>query len=187
MRRSLKCYDILRVSAEEMESRGYDLYNQSRKRFGIGQEIPREQWHRQIFNAEQDYWLAVEKETGIPQALALNKQYGDYCDYITMGVNPGAAKSTYPMYGLIYEMNRYYLEELQLKFVLDGARSVTEHSNIQALLEEKFKFRKAYCALQIFYQPWLGLAVKMLYPLRNLISNEKIAALFRQEAMARQG
>ena len=46
--------------------------------------------------------------------------------------------STYPYYGLIYEMNRYYLQELCLKYVSDGARSITEHSGIQPFLIEKF-------------------------------------------------
>ena len=185
VRRSLKCYDIKRISAEEMEERGYECYNLSRRRFGATTEISREQWHRQLFIAEQDYWIAIDKMTGTPQALALNKQYDDYCDYITMGVNPEAPKSTYPMYGLIYEMNRNYLEEQGMKYVLDGARSVTEHSNIQTLLEEKFKFRKAYCELQLFYKPWVGVAVMLLYPFRAFIKNRKLEALLRQEMMRR--
>jgi hypothetical protein len=185
VRKSLKCYDIKKVTAEEMELQGYDVYNLSRKRFGIKTEITREQWHRQIFNAEQDYWLAMEKETGDPQALALNKRYDQYCDYITMGVNPDAPKSTYPMYGLIYEMNRYYLEEKKVSFVCDGARSITEHSNIQSVLEEKFKFRKAYCDLQVFYKSWLRIAVRLLFPFRSLIKHSKVAAILRQEAWAR--
>ena len=35
-------------------------------------------------------------------------------------------------------MNRYYLEELKLKYVNDGARSITEHSNIQPFLIDTF-------------------------------------------------
>ena len=82
-------------------------------------------------------------------------------------------------------MNRYYLEELKLKYVCDGARSTTEHSNIQPFLEEKFKFRRAYCDLQMFYKPWLGLAVKILFPFRKIIKNKKIEAFLYQESMAR--
>ena len=102
-----------------------------------------------------------------------------------MGVNPYAPKSTYPLYGLIMEMNRYYLAELKLAYVLDGARSITGHSNIQTVLEDKFKFRKAYCDVQVFYKPWLYIAVKMLYPFRHIIKNRKIAAILNQEAMTK--
>jgi len=89
------------------------------------------------------------------------------------------------MYGLIFEMNRYYLQERGLKYVLDGARSMTEHSNIQPMLEEKFKFRKAYCDLQLFYKPLIGMAVKVLFPFRRLIKHPKVVAILRQEAWAR--
>ena len=68
---------------------------------------------------------------------------------------------------------------------MDGARSITEHSNIQPFLEDKFKFRKAYCDLQIFYNHWIGAAVKLLFPFRKLIKHPKVAAILRQEAWAR--
>lgn len=40
----------------------------------------------------------------------------------------------YVYYDLIYEMNRYYLEKRKVKYVNDGARSITNHSNIQLFL-----------------------------------------------------
>lgn len=121
----------------------------------------------------------------MPQCFAINKCYNDYCSYLTMGVNPNAPSSTYPMYGLILEMSRYYLEEKGLKYVLDGARSITEHSNIQPFLEQKFKFRKAYCDIQIYYKPWFNILIKVLYPFRKMIKNRKISAILRQEAWTR--
>ena len=41
------------------------------------------------------------------------------------------------MYGLLLKMNQYYLDEIGVKYVMDGARSITEHSNIQPFLESK--------------------------------------------------
>lgn len=103
-----------------------------------------------------------------------------------MKANPAYLKnSTYPYYGLIYEMNRYYLDELKLKYVNDGARSITEHSNIQPFLIEKFNFRKAYCKLQIEYQWWMKLGVNVLYPFRNIIPVRTVKAILNMEAMKR--
>ena len=82
-------------------------------------------------------------------------------------------------------MNLYYLEEKGVPFVCDGARSITGHSNIQGVLEDKFKFRKAYCDLDVFYKPWFGMAVKLLFPFRKLIKQPKVSAILRQEAWAR--
>ena len=93
--------------------------------------------------------------------------------------------STYPYYGLIYEMNRYYLEELKLKYVNDGSRSITEHSNIQQFLIDTFHFRKAYCRLQIVYKWWMRLVVNLLYPFRKIIPFLSVKSVLRMELFNR--
>ena len=93
--------------------------------------------------------------------------------------------STYPYYGLIYEMNRYYLNEMKLKYVCDGARTITEHSNIQLFLIEKFNFRKAYCQLQIVYIWWMKILVNLLYNFRKIIPFRKVKSILNMEAMKR--
>ena len=187
VRKSQKSYDFHLVSPEEMQEKGFELFNKSRARFGGDLSVTKEQWAKRVNNGkgDRDFWLAIDKETGKAEGFGINRIVEDYCSYVSMGVNPCAPKSTYPMYGLILEMNRYYLEELKLKYVCDGARSITEHSNIQPFLEEKFKFRKAYCNLQMFYKPWLTLVVKILFPIRKLIKQNRIKAFLNQEAMAR--
>ena len=82
-------------------------------------------------------------------------------------------------------MNRYYLEELGMKYVSDGARSITEHSNIQSFLVDKFHFRKAYCRLQVEYRWWVGVFVNLLFPFRKLIPVPKVKAILNMEAMRR--
>ena len=82
-------------------------------------------------------------------------------------------------------MNRYYLEEKGLKFVNDGARSITNHSNVQPFLIDTFNFRKAYCRLNIKYKWWFGIIVSILYPFRRFIKIAKVQAILNMEAMAR--
>lgn len=187
MKKSLKCYEVRRVDSDTMYADGYELFNQSRMRFGDKSLlVSKERWANRCKASEgKDLWMAYDKETGIAQAFAINKRYDDYCYYVTMGVNPDAPGSTYPMYGLIFEMNRYYIEDQRLKYVCDGARSVTGHSNIQPLLIDKFRFRKAYCDLRVYYKLWFGIVVKLLFPFRRWIKNKNVAAILRQEAWAR--
>lgn len=186
VRKSLKCYEVRMVSPETMARDGFELYNESRKRFQDPKLlVNKEQWEKRCMSGGQEFWLAYSLETGKAEAMGINRRYDDYCSYVTMGVNPEAPISSYPMYGLIFLMNQYYLRDCGLKYVLDGARSVTAHSNIQPFLEEKFKFRRAYCDLHVFYKPWFGLAVKILFPFRKYIKQSKVAAVLRQEAWAR--
>lgn len=186
VRKSLKTYEFKIVPYEEMLRVGCELFNKSRERFGDNQKFTQEQWKDRLNrDKNNEYWIGYEIETGKPASFALNAIYYDYVDYCTMGISPDFPNNTYPMYGLIFEMNRYYLEERKAKFVCDGARSITGHSNIQTVLEEKFKFRKAYCDMQVFYKWWLGIAINLLYPFRGFIKIPQVKALLNQEAMSR--
>ncbi len=113
----------------------------------------------------------------------MNEVTSESCEYRTMKAIP-AYQKLYAYYGLIYEMNRYYLEERGLKYVNDGGRSLTNHSNIQPFLIEKFNFRKAYCHIEIHYRWWLKVVIKTLYPFRDLSLLRKIKPLLNMEAMA---
>jgi len=186
IRRSLSVYDFRRVTQKEMQEKGFILFNLSRERFNDKSLITTEEaWKERLEQDNLDFWIGYSRNDNTPAVFAINTVYDDYCDYNTLGFSPHVPNNTYPIYGLLFEMNRYYLEECQLRYVLDGARSITEHSNIQSFLEDKFKFRKAYCDLQIFYQPWLRMLIGMLFPFRGVIKEKRMRALLNQEAMAR--
>ena len=117
-------------------------------------------------------------------AFAINHIEDNCCNYQTLKAYPEALKN-YVYYAPIYKMNKYYLQNKKLSYVYDGARSITEHSNIQQFLIQKFNFRKAYCSIKITYCWWLKIAVKIIYPFRTLVNNNSVTAILRQEAMQR--
>ena len=132
-----------------------------------------------------DCWGCRVKETGKVAAFLIAHKVGDYCEYETSKADPNYLPRYYPLYGLYYERDKYYLDEKGYKFVISGARSLTHHSNIQNFLIEKFGFRKAYCHIKITYKWWFGIVVKSLYPFRKFIPNAKVQAILNMEAMAR--
>lgn len=184
-----KCFKTMRVekiSAEYLLENGYDVFVAASDSYRVKAVPPtREEFEARIKNAvENEYWGVIDIETEKLVAFCMNAVTDESCEYRTMKAIPKYQK-LYAYYGLIYEMNRYYLEELKVKYVNDGARSITNHSNIQPFLIDKFKFRKAYCHLSIKYQWWMGMAVCMLYPFRKLIPLRQVKALLDMEAMAR--
>lgn len=191
LRKSLKTYDIKRVSANEILSVGLPAYQEACKSYKIKTSVISEEEFRQRIRecekaGKSDFWCVYLKDSNECVALAINTVHKDCCEYNTMKCKPSAMhNSTYPYYGLIFEMNRYYLGELRLKYVCDGSRSITEHSNIQPFLEEKFQFRKAYCKLQITYKWYMRIIVKVLFPFRNLISYLPVKSVLKMEEMAR--
>lgn len=100
-----------------------------------------------------ELWVAIERESGQMVAYAEVLCQNGCAKYTALKGIPENLNKYYPFYGLLFRMNRYYIEEKSLLYVTDGARSVSEHSNIQNFLD-KFNFRRAYCRLNVTYV-WL--------------------------------
>lgn len=191
VRKSLKTYSIRRVDSNEMLRVGYPIYTSAITQYRVKASLASEEtWRNGIVknrnNKNYEYWIAYHTGTRQAVAYAKNLLVQDTVQYHEMKCDPAFMhNSTYPYYGLIFEMTKYYLEDMGLKYVCDGSRSITEHSNIQGFLVDKLAFRKAYCKLDITYKPWFGLIVRMLYPFRNIMPIPQVKAILIQEAMAR--
>ena len=186
VRRSMTNFDFRRMTREELLKKGYEVHRAAAEGYKVKTEVPTEQQFRDgILNSpENDYWGAFAKSDGHLAAFAKNIVQKESCNYSVMKALPDDMPQ-YPYYGLIYSMNQYYLEECGLRYVNDGARSITEHSNMQPFLIQKFKFRKAFCRIRITYKPWMALAVKVLYPFRRFVQSAAVRGLLNQESMTR--
>lgn len=191
VKKSLKIYDVKKVSKDELIRVGFPIFEKAMEGYNVkSRVITKQRFIDSISNITNDrrldYWIAYEKQTGRAVAYAVNTISDESCQYNVLKAIPQYLKnSSYPYYGLIFEMNRYYLEDEGLKYVTDGSRTVTEHSNIQNFLVEKFNFRKAYCNLQMEYVWWLKLLVFMLFRLRKFITIQPLKATLNMEAMKR--
>lgn len=141
----------------------------------------------QLFEHRQfDCWGVFDKANGKMVGFQIIWLWGDSCQYDLVGMLPEYKRNeSFPYYGLYYVINRYYLQEKGLRYITDGTRSITEHSNIQPFLEEKFNFRKSYCHLAVHYQWWMKIAVKTLYPFRKIITIPPVKAVLNMESMTR--
>ena len=179
-----KCFKTMRVekiSAERLKENGYDVFVEACKSYQVKAAPPtKEEFEERINHAmENEYWGVTDIANHRLVAFCMNAVTDVCCEYRTMKAIPKYQK-LYAYYGLIYEMNRYYLEERKLRYVNDGARSITEHSNIQPFLIEKFRFRKAYCYIHLSYNRWLNVIVKCVYPLRRLLGCFECGTYIRQ-------
>ncbi len=191
VRKSLRTYDVLRITANQLLEIGYPIYSSAQEAYRVKCDVMSIDQYKNLIESyaadkNKEFWVIKHKESGEYIALAINTIKENSCEYNVLKCKPHALRDgTQPYYGLIYEMNRYYLDELGLRYVNDGARSITEHSNIQPFLMQKFKFRKAYCNLKITYKWWLNIIIKLLYPFRKLIPIGRVKALLYMEGIVR--
>ncbi|MGN0033202.1 MAG: hypothetical protein ACI358_05445 [Candidatus Limimorpha sp.] len=188
IRRSLKSYDIILIDIKTYREEAFQITKAAYKDYRVSdRKMSMSIFNKYIDQCERDnfnYWGIFEKESGQLAGFSTVKVWPDACQYDLTVVRPeNKHNSTYPFYGLFYKMNEHYLGELQLKYVSDGTRSITEHSNIQQYLEQNFKFRKAYCKLEVRYKWWFGIIVNALLPFERLVRNINAKAVLKMHKM----
>lgn len=191
IRRSSKIYNFKQSNKEFILNNCHDILVSREKSFDIKCKITSKEAFSSMLDEYEnenkiDYWIVENKESGEVVAFSINRIKEDSCEYDMLSCKPDALHDrSYPYYGLFYEMNRYYLQEKGFRYVCDGSRSITEHSNIQPFLIYNFKFRKAYCKLKVHYKWWFGVVVKLLFPFRNLIPFRNVRAVLKMEEYSR--
>ena len=187
IRKSLKTYDIVLIDKAYLRANGYNVLCAASTRYGNYHLQDENDYLEQINSlpADCDIWGCIRKENGKLDAYAINYRFPECVDYSSMKADLDSTKGMYPFYGLIHTMNEYYISKQGYKYVYDGARSITDHSNIQPFLIEKFGFRCAYADLKIRYRFPLGLIVWSLFPFRSIVPNKKLKALLKMEEMTR--
>ncbi|MBQ5378306.1 MAG: hypothetical protein IIU48_07280, partial [Prevotella sp.] len=150
VRRSLEKIEFRKVDNAFIKQNGYPILRTSFDDYLIKDRITNyhtfENYLKECGNKDYDYWGLFDKNDNRFIGFFTVMLWDASCEYGLVAVLPDYKRknTAYPYYGLFYTMNQYYLQEKGFRYVTDGARSITEHSNIQPFLEEKFHFRKAY-------------------------------------------
>ncbi|MEN8793209.1 MAG: hypothetical protein ABF294_01985 [Flavobacteriales bacterium] len=186
VKKGLKNCEVKKVSQEYYRENCYDIYEASMHSYELT-PITRERFEKVQREVEKrEYWVVLETETNTPIAYSNNLINNGTCNYAFIKYHPDYL-SLYPSYALHYEMDKHYLVDEKMKFVNMGAKTLYHETSVQDFVIQKFKYRKAYCKLNIVYKPLIGLIVKLAFPFRKLIYSlkiNKVSALLKQHEAA---
>jgi len=202
IKRGLKNCKVELLSRKEVEEYVEDLYKVYKLAFIRYKSVYTaistfEEFRNNICNYNDDIWVAKNKNNEII-AYALMKTHKDKIGRKVVGFNVIKLNpeflDLYPSYALVYEINRFYLNEKNFLYVHDGRRSIGHETKIHEWFIKKFKFRKAYCKLSIVYRSDISFLVKTLFLIRKNISKletlnpqiKKISTLLKYEEIRRQ-
>ena len=188
IKKGINNFQINIIDRSVVEKEGYDIYASAFQSYNTLLQVKSKDLFIKELEGEWEFWGVYFKGDLI--GYSQNKIADRCCDYSTIKINP-IYKKMYPNYALFFVMNKYYLNDKNLKYVSDGARSLVHQSNIQEFLIKKFKFRKAFCRLHVLYSPFTKRVVSLLYPLRALLCSvnitlfKKIVLVLKQEEIIR--
>jgi len=173
IKKGLKNCRVEKVTKEYISENGYEVYYEAFKRYETFlKPMSKENFKKSILNSQSniDFWGVFVNNKLV--AYSQNKIRGNICEYNVTKFNPNFLKYR-PSEALFFEMNKYYLNEKNFLYVSDGARSISHKTNIQDFLISKFRFRKAYCKLNIAYRKDIELLVKILFTFRRIFFSSK--------------
>lgn len=193
IRQGWKNVEVVPLGRDAIAAEGYDVYRSAFDRYITFEEILSvDAFNKAIAKLpdETEFWGVRERGTGRLVAFSENLVRDGACFYDTIWFEPSALKA-YAGYMLIHEMNKHYLNERGLRYVSDGARSISHQTKVHEFLEQKFGFRRAYARLRVVYFPGFGLVVRLLYPFRRWFNGrssgiaQKVAVVLEQERIRR--
>lgn len=92
-----------------------------------------------------------------------------------------------------YAVLEHYLNVKGYPYVCSGSRTVNHETNVQDYKISTFGFRKAYCSLNMKYNPNIRFAITIIYPLRKLLKKlngisivHSINAVMKMEELRRE-
>lgn len=156
--------------------------------------INHESWEKEIRRFSSDYVVygAFFRESGKLCGYANIQENGKYANLVEVKALPEYEKYQINA-AIVYQILNDYADFLKDGYICDGARNINHETAYQDYLEKYFGFRKAYCKLNIAYNPKIGWAVKLLFPFRGILKkfdNLKIVhltnAVLKMEEFARE-
>ena len=180
IRKGLKMCKVIKITKEELVDFGYDVYLEAFKNYKTFNKILTNTFFRnQIMSLDNswDFWGVFNLEGKMIGYSQNNVQF-NVCKFARTKFHPDFLRLR-PSEALFYTMCDYYINKKRLKYVHNGTMSTVHHTNIQDFLIKKFKFRKAYCKLEICYHPIVSAIVRMLFPFRKVFKYLKFKFFFK--------
>lgn len=188
VRHAFQFFDYKRISIEQFETNVYPVLADTIANYKIHDR----KLNLKVFagfleeckTKSFDYWGIFLKNTKQMVGFCMVKTWEDSCEIWNVGMfSKYKSEGYYPYYGLYHHLNEYYLKEQGYRYISDGSRTITNHSEIHDWLIHYFHFRKAYCNLKLYYKWWFGIVVWVLYPFRAIVPNRSVKAVLGMHGM----
>lgn len=171
IRRGLKNVDCRTIDPQKYIDPIYKVYYEAYRNYeSADNEMDESTFKKYIGELPSNitWWAAFTKEDDILVGWMTAAEYKDYVEiqiakfwpeYLKIGISDALYSS----------ILGYYLNEKKVRYISSGSRNINHKTNTQEYKERHFGYRKAYCKLELVYNPKIKPFVFILYPFRKFI------------------
>lgn len=184
--RALKNIIVKRINPKEYIDELWNTYTEAIVKYSnIDNKENEENFKNKIKknqNENEEYWGAFFKENNKLIGYKICRVYKDYVE-----MNVSKYSTEYLKYrtsdGLNFWVLDHYLNNRNIKYIINGSRSINHVTNVQEYYIEHFNFRKAYCKLKIKYRWYIKIIIDLIYPFRNILKKKNNGFMHRINAV----
>ncbi|WP_455208414.1 hypothetical protein [Kaarinaea lacus] len=189
--RGLKRLQINPVEPSWLADNAYDCHVKSYQRYKHASPQTEAEFRRFLLSMQDqpifEVWSCIKQGHVLGYILCVCEHDGVFMH--TIDIAPEGLHD-YAAYAMLHCVLEKYVNEKHLA-VSNGSRSISHATEMQDFLI-KFGFRREYCQLHVVYRPDVAVAVRLLYPFRNILRlfeviplAHKISAVLYQEQIHR--
>lgn len=169
VRTAMKRCEVKRIEPADYIEELYECYHAAFKDYTMPEgEMSHEAFvHKCQTNSDREVWAAFSRENGILVGQMWCANHGEYCSTVMGKYHPDYMKLR-ASDAIHYTILNHYLNELGQRYLTSGARNISHHTGVQDYKLTHWHFRKAFCILNMEYNPQIRWLIKCLYPLRRL-------------------
>lgn len=123
---------------------------------------------KRMGNSSYVFVAIYDRLSNVMQGFALLNCKEEYIYYAMHKVVPSQERKGANA-ALVSGVLDFYQSQNNAKYIMDGERAIRHITGFQNYLIKYFGFRKAYCKLNILYNPIVKGIINVLYPIRKFI------------------
>lgn len=172
VRKGLNKCTIKRISAEHNKEALFEVYNAAFDKYQNADSRKDYASFCQVLDNlelnECDFWGGYDNETNRLIGYMVVQSHHAYAELLISRFMPQYLKQCISA-ALYYSVLDCYLNQRGKQYISSGSRSINHKTNTEDYKISAFGYKRVFCKLQICYSPLMKIAVKMLYPFRNLL------------------
>lgn len=189
-----KCY-VKRIKAQEMIDDILRVHLEAIERYqNYDKNIDKDKFISSVKEAEDnvEWWGVFLSESDMLVGYMKIRVKGEVADiavskFSSLYLNSRMSDALY------HTVLEHYLNERKMRYVNSGEKSISHITNTQDYKISEFHYRKAYCKLNVAYNPKYKPLIKLMYPIRKLLkifkkisAVDKLLSVLKMEEIVRK-
>lgn len=169
VRSALKKNRVEKIEPKEHCNELYEVYHKAYSKYNMGLVENTKEWFYDLCKkTKMECWASFCTSSGAMTGFIFCSVFDDYVRTTMAKYSPDFIRLR-ASDALHYYVLDYYLNRMNMKYVMSGMRNINHSTNVQDYEITNWRYRKAFCKLHVIINPKIKTMVLIAYRLRKIL------------------